>query len=105
MDKKSARKIIKTATVLMLAAVCIFEPSLLVNASSDTSVITEKFTVLTDIVTAIISGIGVIITLWGISELGLSYQGQDGTMQAHALKRIGGGLIMILAPQILAILV
>ena len=72
-------------------------------ASNADAVITAQFDVLLDIVTSIVSSIGTIVTLWGISEWGIAFQGQDGTSQAHAFKRIAGGLVMILAPQLLTL--
>lgn len=109
MDKKKKNRIIVLAAVTMTAmAVCLYEPSLVACASggngNNMDQVTAKFNTLKDIVTAIVSGVGVIVTLWGISEWGMAFQGQDGTMQAHSFKRIAGGLIMILAPQILSIL-
>lgn len=73
----------------------------LAYASEAAGVIEAQFDTLLGIVTSIISSIGTIITLWGISEWGIAFQGQDGTMQAHAFKRIAGGLVMLLAPQLI----
>lgn len=92
---------------VILAMVCILGSSLKVHAFSgltDTTVVTESFQTLYDIVAAVISSLGLIITLWGISEMGMSYQSTDGVMQAQSLKRIGGGLIMIVAPNLLPLL-
>lgn len=97
-------RIMKTAALLVFGTAVLAGQGLTANAAN-TSIVTEKFDVLKDIVTAVISCIGVIYTLWGISEWGMGFQSQDGMTQAQSLKRIGGGLIMILAPQILSILV
>lgn len=99
--KKRRQQIV--AFVLVFALAGLLAPGT-VFASEGTGAITSSFENLKNIVVSIISGIGTIITLWGISEWGLSYQGTDGTMQAQAFKRIGGGLVMILAPQILTML-
>ena len=64
-------------------------------------IIGNKFDVFYSIVAAIVSAIGSIITLWGICEWGIAFQGQDGTSQAHAFKRIAGGMVMLLAPQLM----
>lgn len=70
-------------------------------AADANGIITAQFDTLLGIVTAIISSIGTIVTLWGISEWGIAFQSQDGTAQAHAFKRIAGGLVMLLAPQLI----
>ena len=71
-------------------------------AAEAANVVTAKFTSLQNLVSGIVSSIGSIITLWGISEWGIAFQGSEGTMQANAFKRIGGGFVMAMAPQILA---
>lgn len=85
----------------VLAAFLLTVPAMYVNASSGANVINTKFNTLIDIATAIISSIGTLITLWGLAEWGISFQGQDGIMQAHAFKRVGGGLVTMLSPQLL----
>ena len=62
-----------------------------VYAAEAANVVTAKFTSLQNLVSGIVSSIGSIITLWGISEWGIAFQGSEGTMQANAFKRIGGG--------------
>ena len=99
----------KTAVCVLLAVWCVFLPGMNVYASAgatpDLSGVTGPLNVLYSIVAAIISSIGLIITLWGISEFGIAFQSNDGTAQAHSFKRIAGGLVMVLAPQILPLLV
>lgn len=72
------------------------------NSSSGASTVTSSFSSLTDIVTALVSSIGTIVLLWGFFEWGTSMQSTDGVMQSSAFKRIGGGLIMVLAPQLIS---
>ena len=74
-------------------------------AATGANVITQGFSGLLDIVTALISAIGTIILLWGFFEWGISLQSQDGVMQSAAFKRIGGGLVMILAPQLISVFI
>ena len=90
----------------MTALVLLTVPALAVNATDGLEDIGAKFDVLKSLAVSIISGIGMIICLWGIAEWGLSLQSPDGGMtQAQSLKRIGGGLVMIFASQILALIV
>ncbi len=108
MDEKWRSRVARLAFLFVFGAALLYEPMMFTNATTttiDTSSITASFDNLKAIVTAIISSIGVIITLWGISEWGIAFQGQDGTMQASAFKRIAGGMVMVLAPQIVGLLV
>lgn len=59
---------------------------------------------LLNLVSTVVSSMGAVITLWGISEWGLSLQGGNGgMMEAQGFKRIIGGIVMILATNLLAI--
>lgn len=88
----------------MLVLVTAFGPAMTVSASGAGNIISGKLNVLYGIVSSILSGIGMLVTLWGIGEWGFSYQGNEGMMQAHAFKRICGGLIVALAPEVLPLL-
>ncbi|MCP1110264.1 hypothetical protein [Ohessyouella blattaphilus] len=68
-------------------------------------IVSSGFNNLIDVVKAIVTSIGILLTLWGIGEFGISMSSQDGASQAHAMKRIGGGILAALAPQILLTLV
>lgn len=82
----------------------------IVNAGDDkdkakatgATAVTNSLNSFYSIVSAFVSATGAIILLWGVFEWGTSMQSNDGSMQANAFKRIGGGLVMILAPQIIA---
>lgn len=89
----SACSCLAAATVMMVATVPVYA------AGADT--VTSGFNTLFDIVSALVSAIGSIILLWGFFEWGTALQSQDGVMQSNAFKRIGGGLIMVLAPQLI----
>lgn len=65
------------------------------------SAVEGKFTGFKDIVVSFVTGIGLIITLWGIFEFGNAMQTQEGGATSQAMKRVGGGLVMIIAPEIL----
>lgn len=88
----------------LLLGVTFLTPETAVFAAS-ADVVAGKFNSLKDLVSGIVSSIGSIVTLWGISEWGIAFQGSEGTMQANAFKRIGGGFVMAMAPQILAALI
>lgn len=53
-------------------------------------------------IVALVSSFGSIILLWGVFEFGTAIQSPNGTEQAQGFKRILGGLIMTIAPSIVA---
>lgn len=89
------------AALLMLAlmAVPVFA------AGEGAAVIENGFATLLDIVKALVSAIGTIVLLWGLFEWGTSLQSPNGAEQSSAFKRIGGGLVMILAPQLISLFI
>lgn len=100
MTKLNKKKITKTFfSMFILTILMTCTP---VYATEAANVVTAKFTAFQNLLGGIISSIGSIITLWGISEWGIAFQGSEGTMQANAFKRIGGGFVMAMAPQILS---
>lgn len=97
LNKKTITKTFFSMFILTILMTC--TP---VYATESANVVTAKFTAFQNLLGGIISSIGSIITLWGISEWGIAFQGSEGTMQANAFKRIGGGFVMAMAPQILS---
>lgn len=97
LNKKTITKTFFSMFILTILMTC--TP---VYATEAANVVTAKFTAFQNLLAGIISSIGSIITLWGISEWGIAFQGSEGTMQANAFKRIGGGFVMAMAPQILS---
>lgn len=97
LNKKTITKTFFSMFILTILMTC--TP---VYATETANVVTAKFNAFQNLLGGIISSIGSIITLWGISEWGIAFQGSEGTMQANAFKRIGGGFVMAMAPQILS---
>lgn len=104
-DEKKYERIRAFIVIAVFSIVMIFFPQLAMAedvATSGAAVVTTSFGTLTAIVTALVSSIGEVILLWGFFEWGTSMQSQEGVMQATAFKRIGGGLVMVIAPQLVA---
>lgn len=91
----------QAAILCLLVAICV---PIQVQASGAAAV-TAGLKNLQNIVAAFVSSVGLIIALWGIFEWGNAMQSQDGMMQSQAFKRIGGGIVMTLGPQILTAVV
>src|SRR5699024_10445610 len=70
------------------------------NATDATTAITEKFDVFYQLVSSVIQAIGAVILVWGAFEFGNSMQQQEGGATTRALQRVGGGLVMLVAPAI-----
>lgn len=93
-------------TVLMLAfalstIVC---PDLFWASQAAKNEVMGKFNAFETLFTDILSVLGQIYTLWGISEWGLAWHESNGTMGSQSFKRIFGGLVVVLGPQILSVI-
>lgn len=96
----------KTVPAVIIAAVMMTMFTVPTFASSaGATVIENGFATLLDIVKALVSAIGTIVLLWGLFEWGTSLQSPNGAEQSSAFKRIGGGLVMILAPQLIGLFI
>lgn len=92
----------KVAAALMAAFTLVFitlctQP---LFAASGAEIVTDSFGSIFEIIKAAVSSLGACILLWDFFEMGTSMQSQEGTMQAMGFKKIGGALLMTLAPQI-----
>lgn len=96
------RRVSMCLAFLLLVSVNIIQPGF---ATTGSEIVSNKFTVLIDIVKAFVESVGAIIVLWGLFEWGTALQSNDGTMQAVAFKRIGGGLVMTLGPELLSMFI
>lgn len=98
--KNDRNKVLKNLlfSLVFVTVITIYSP---VWATDAANVVVGKFTAFQNLLGGVISSIGSIITLCGISEWGIAFQGSEGTMQANAFKRIAGGFVMAMAPQIL----
>ncbi|HEY9574170.1 MAG TPA: hypothetical protein VIR32_01385 [Lachnospiraceae bacterium] len=63
-------------------------------------VVNGKFDTLYSLVSAIISNVGIFFLLWGVFEFATAWMGGDGSMQANAFKKMAGGIVAILAPEL-----
>ncbi len=97
--RKKMKPIVKMMLFVFVNVICVSQ------VAFASEIINTGFTTLTDLIKAFVSSIGSIIVLWGIFEWGNSLQSSDGMQQSMAFKRIGGGLVMTLAPQLLGLFI
>lgn len=95
------KRMMQTAAACLMLALLASQPVL----ASGAEAVTAKFNILKDIVATVVSSIGTIVTLWGLFEFGNSMQTQEGGAQSQAMRRVGGGLVMVIAPQLLLLFI
>lgn len=103
------RKIIVMAVIGLSVFVMMYYPQMAVFAADESvtgaQLVSNSVGKVYDILAAFVSSVGSIIVLWMLFEMGMAVQSQEGTMQANGIKRVGGGLIMVLAPQLISALI
>lgn len=98
--KKAGQEAARAGMSVCMAA---FFISIHVQATNG-NIITTGFNSLYDVVASIVSSIGQLFLLWGVFEMAASMNTQDGMAQSSAFKRVGGGLIACIAPQIIPLI-
>lgn len=101
--KENVKKCLRFTCLIAVLLLCVTNP--VYAAEENTANITSSMQNLQNLIGSFVSSVGSIVVLWGLFEWGNSMQGNDGMMQSAAFKRIGGGLVMTLGPQILSLLV
>lgn len=110
-NKRKSKQCLITATKLFALSFLFVIQSLLLMEGyafaapgSGAQIVQNGFDVIYDIIAAIVSSIGSILLLWGIFEWSQSMSVMDGGAQNIAFKRIGGGLIACLGPQLIPVI-
>ena len=106
MMKMSKKKI---ATFMVLSVIMSLAITLQVGypvlaAETGTAVIQTGFNTIYGLVAAIVSSIGSLYLLWGVFEWAQSMNMQDGGAQSMAFKRIAGGLVAVITPQLIPVI-
>lgn len=105
--KLDRKKLVTLMTLsLMLSAVFVLQlgfPVLAVETDGNT-VIKTGFNTIYGLIAAIVSSIGSLYLLWGVFEWAQSMNSQDGGAQSMAFKRIAGGLVAVITPQLIPVI-
>lgn len=92
---------------LFSIAVCmifLMNPVVVLASQNALNAVKEEISLFGEIVAAVISGIGSVITMWAFMKMGMAMQnGGQGGMEAQSFNAIIGGLVVILAPQLVLI--
>ena len=104
------KKIIKNNILLILCialcVVCVMEPDTIAFASEAAlQEVKNQINIFVELLTAVVSGIGAGVTIWAFMKLGMAMQASQGGMEAQSFSAIVGGIIIILAPQLVKIFV
>ena len=61
---------------------------------------TDAILSFTDIIVGIVTAIGVILSIWGVVQVGMSIPAHDTTQRASGFLALAGGIIIAVAPHI-----
>lgn len=101
-------RIISMAVIGLFVFIVMYYPQTAVfaaDASEGAQLVSNSIGKVYDMMAAFVSSVGSIIVLYMLFEMGLAVQSQEGTMQANGIKKVGGGLVMVLAPQLISALI
>lgn len=108
--KITPKKTMMCAKTMFALSMAAFNITMLVNpvfaqSTDGSELVTNSLALLFSIVAAFISSFGGLQVLWGVFEWGNATNTQDGMMQSMSIRRIGGGLVQTIAPQIVTALI
>lgn len=101
-------RIISIAVIGLFVFIVMYYPQTAVfaaDASEGARLVSDSIGKVYDMMAAFVSSLGSIIVLWMLFDMGMAVQSQEGTMQANGIKKVGGGLVMVLAPQLISALI
>ena len=98
-EMRRQKKLFNKAAALGVGLAALFA-----QTASATAVVTQKLGSLNELVLGIVTAAGVIVLAWGIFEFATAYQSHDTSQQTMSLKKVVSGIIMVAAPQIIALL-
>lgn len=101
-------RIISIAVIGLFVFIVMYYPQTAVfaaDASEGAQLVSDSIGKVYDMMAAFVSSLGSIIVLWMLFDMGMAVQSQEGTMQANGIKKVGGGLVMVLAPQLISALI
>lgn len=100
-NKKINNVLIKIGGTLLYVALLFILQSTNVFATDDPLTVINN---LKDFMYQIINGIGAILLLWGIVQVGMAIKSHDPTQRANGFLGIAGGVIIAFAKQILELI-
>lgn len=96
----------ENAMRLMFFFMCclvIVQPDFFYAGTAGLDAVNEMMDNFYQLIATIFSGIGMVVALWAIGEIGSSWivsSGAGGAAQLDAFKRMGGAIVLICAPQL-----
>lgn len=105
MKKVRAYKVDIAKLIILMTAVIVIMYMISSKTVFASEAVTGKINILKDLVLNIISAIGAVVTGWSFLEFGTAMRTQEGGAMSQALKGISGGLVMCVAPQVLALFI
>ena len=96
--KERERKLLKgyLVSAVTVATVAVFMSPVLAESEAETAINN-----MSNIIFGIIRSIGVILTGWGIVQVGISFQSHDPSQRSQGFLCLAGGLIIVFAKSIL----
>ena len=105
MSKKQIATFMVLSVIMSLAITLqVGYPVLAAESGTGTAVIQTGFNTIYSLVAAIVSSIGSLYLLWGVFEWAQTMNMQDGGAQSMAFKRIAGGLVAVITPQLIPVI-
>lgn len=100
MSREQKRNILAFVLCTLLCCIFMLEP-VRIYASDGMDELNEQLSLFKELIASLISVVGSVVFMWSIFKMGLAMQhGGNAGMEAQGLSSMGGGILMIAAPQL-----
>lgn len=106
MKKIIMKKACRILFCCLMFGLVVIQPDFFYASQEALNVVQGKFDMFFEIVSTFISGVGMIVALMCVAEIGGSWMGHgNGGAQFEAFKRMGGAILWMAAPQLIVLFV
>lgn len=98
------KKMSRILFCVMLFGLVVIKPDFFYASQEALNAVEAKFDIFFEIIATFFSGVGMVVALMCVGEIGGSWMGHgNGGAQFEAFKRMGGAILWIAAPQLVVL--
>ena len=102
--RKNSRRFLSIMLCAVMYSAFLLSPMNVYAGTEGLQKLNEQLSLFKELVAALVSSVGAVVLMWSIFKMGMAMQaGGNGSMEAQSIASIGGGILMMAAPQLILI--
>lgn len=103
LSKKKRREFFAFVLCVLVCYIFMISPTL-IYANEGLKQLNDQLSLFKELVASLVSAVGAVVLMWSIFKMGMAMQaGGNSGMEAQSIGAIGGGILMMAAPQLILI--